>query len=167
MTAARVRTRPHQATRRAVQAALPVVVLCCLLPVVVTAAWRKAAGVPGWLPDTFPNPNTNPQACGRAGVARSSVCDPDGVLSKESADVVEGLINKIAEGEAPYVRVPCGDAGPQGFQVCVGGGGRGEGRFVPCEAWSRKQRAPPVGSRRARLMPRLPGLSSLCRWPWP
>ena len=46
-------------------------------------------------------------SCGRRGV-RSWVCDPDGVISYQSANVVEGLIKKIVMGEAPYARDACG-----------------------------------------------------------
>ena len=93
--------------------ALPL--LCCLVAVgTAFAATRE------WTPGTYPNPDLDPASCGRPkGMARSWVCDPDGILSVESANVVEGVIKKILAGEKPYVKAPCGDAGMQGFQVCA------------------------------------------------
>jgi len=47
-----------------------------------------------WLPVDVPNPMKDPSLCGRDSVARSAVCDPDRLLTKESLDVIEGFINK-------------------------------------------------------------------------
>jgi uncharacterized membrane protein YgcG len=41
------------------------------------------------------------------------------LLSYDSANLVEGLIQQVERGEEPYVRAPCGDQGDQGFQVAV------------------------------------------------
>ena len=55
-----------------------------------------------WTPASLPNPQTEPGRCGRSHVPRSWVCDPDGMLSKRSGDVIEGVLKGIASGEAPY-----------------------------------------------------------------
>lgn len=47
-----------------------------------------------WYPQNVPNPNKEPSKCGRAEVMKSMICDPDLLLSKDSADVVEGYINQ-------------------------------------------------------------------------
>eukprot|EP00242_Pyramimonas_sp_CCMP2087_P002430 CAMPEP_0198227466 /NCGR_PEP_ID=MMETSP1445-20131203/109333_1 /TAXON_ID=36898 /ORGANISM="Pyramimonas sp., Strain CCMP2087" /LENGTH=310 /DNA_ID=CAMNT_0043907539 /DNA_START=159 /DNA_END=1088 /DNA_ORIENTATION=- len=56
---------------------------------------RLAAGV--WSLSSFPNPMTQKHECGRGNVAGtgSKVCDPEGVLSFESANVVENTLNTI------------------------------------------------------------------------
>lgn len=71
---------------------------------------------PRYSPDTYPNPMVDTYKCGRKGVS-SWVCDPDGILTYESANVVEGVIKKIFEGETPYVRTYCGASGQIGYQV--------------------------------------------------
>ncbi|GFR48941.1 hypothetical protein Agub_g10948 [Astrephomene gubernaculifera] len=71
-----------------------------------------------WKPETFPNPMKDVTKCGRRGVP-SWVCDPDGVIPYDSANVVEGTLKKIFAGEEPYALGPCGSAGPKGFQVAV------------------------------------------------
>lgn len=80
------------------------------------AACSVAATSEGWTPSTFPNPNKDAKGCGRGDVASSWVCDPDGVIPVESANVVEGLIQRISDGATPYVRAVCGSR-RQGFQV--------------------------------------------------
>jgi hypothetical protein len=65
-------------------------------------------------------PTHPPTRFGRRGV-RSMICDPDGVMSYEDANVVEAIINKIGNGEKPFIRAPCGDLGPRGYQVCAAG----------------------------------------------
>jgi hypothetical protein len=81
---------------------------CCLALLVGCAA-------AAWTPESFPNPEKDVASCGRRGV-RSWVCDPDGVISYQSANVVEGLIKKIVMGEAPFAMDRCG-AGLEGYQV--------------------------------------------------
>ncbi|KXZ41529.1 hypothetical protein GPECTOR_413g260 [Gonium pectorale] len=88
------------------------VVGLCLLLIAAPAAWAR------WTPRNYPNPMRDVETCGRRGVT-SWVCDPDGVISYESANVVEGLIKKIHAGLPPFSLGPCGRAGPQGFQVAV------------------------------------------------
>ena len=62
-----------------------------------------------WTPASLPNPQTEPGRCGRSHVPRSWVCDPDGMLSKRSGDVIEGILKDIASGEAPYTQAgACG-----------------------------------------------------------
>jgi len=55
-----------------------------------------------WSPSTFPNPQADPASCGRSHVAKSWVCDPDKILTKKSADVVEGILKDIADAREPY-----------------------------------------------------------------
>ncbi|GIL83335.1 hypothetical protein Vretimale_11310 [Volvox reticuliferus] len=71
-----------------------------------------------WSPENYPNPMNDVNSCGRRGVS-SWVCDPDGVLTYESANVVEGVIKKIYAGEPPYALGPCGNLGLKGYQVAV------------------------------------------------
>ena len=71
-----------------------------------------------WSPGSYPNPQTQPARCGRSHVQRSWVCDPDGLLSKRSGDVIEGILKSIAAAEHPYAQArECGgrrlDAGYQ------------------------------------------------------
>jgi hypothetical protein len=111
-----------------------------------------------WTPDTFPNPERDVASCGRRGV-RSWVCDPDGVISYQSANVIEGLIKKIVMGEAPYARDACG-AGVEGYQV-----------RAPAPAAAHARAAAPAAAagqpRRGALCPRLPPPSPLPqRWRW-
>lgn len=62
-----------------------------------------------WSPGSYPNPQTQPARCGRSHVQRSWVCDPDGLLSKRSGDVIEGILKSIAAAEHPYVQArECG-----------------------------------------------------------
>jgi uncharacterized protein len=46
---------------------------------------------------SIPNPNTTPDLCGRKGVPKSAICDPQNLLDQESKDVIEGRINGISE----------------------------------------------------------------------
>lgn len=73
-----------------------------------------------WSPSTFPNPQSDPASCGRSHVAKSWVCDPDKILTKKSADVVEGILKDIADAREPYA--PAKDCGGgqrvnEGYQV--------------------------------------------------
>ena len=92
-------------------------VVCCLLGIAVSVARSQ------WIPSTFPNPQIEPSRCGRGHTSRSWVCDPDGLLSRQSGDVIEGILKSIASGEHPYARPgSCGDRrASQGYQVrsCV------------------------------------------------
>lgn len=74
------------------------------------------AVVARWSSDRFPNPQTNPDACGRNGKPRSFICDPDALLSVKSKDVIEGILNSISESAAPYAKSPCSN---EGFQLAV------------------------------------------------
>ena len=53
----------------------------------------------GQTPLNIPNPMENPVECGRSGVPRSQICDPDNMLAKENKDVIEGYINAIKKAE--------------------------------------------------------------------
>jgi hypothetical protein len=46
----------------------------------------------------------------------SRLSHPDGILSYDTANIVEGLIAQVQRGEAPYAKAACG-AGLEGFQV--------------------------------------------------
>jgi len=50
----------------------------------------QCAAAARWSPSSLPNPMLSPAACGRPGVARSAVCDPDSLLSKTEKDEIEG-----------------------------------------------------------------------------
>ena len=88
-------------------------ILCCLLAIAVSVTRSQ------WSPATFPNPQIEPSRCGRGHTSRSWVCDPDGLLSRQSGDVTEGILKSIASGEHPYARAgSCGDRrASQGYQV--------------------------------------------------
>ena len=91
------------------------------------------APVSGWLASQLPSPDSSPSTCGRP--HRSSVCDPDGLLSEEDADAVDELLDAIhrgvkAGGDAGYPYAPaCKSGKPRGFELAVavvrraGGGG--------------------------------------------
>lgn len=74
-----------------------------------------------WSPGEYPNPFSSAKECGREGVKSSWVCDPDGVVSLESANILEGIILQIARGEAPYGTVEstinCVSETSPGYQV--------------------------------------------------
>eukprot|EP00879_Flechtneria_rotunda_P006550 GHRR01006883.1.p1 GENE.GHRR01006883.1~~GHRR01006883.1.p1 ORF type:complete len:394 (+),score=102.81 GHRR01006883.1:191-1372(+) len=93
-------------------------VLCCTLVLGRLALASQNHHHRRWNPSTYPNPQQDVKLCGRQGV-KSSICDPDGILSVETANMVEGLINEIAEGDPPYTKAQCGDQGMQGFAIAV------------------------------------------------
>ena len=80
------------------------------------ACLQSCIACPPWTPDSFPNPKTDLELCGRGG-KKSNICDPDGVLSTEAQNRVEGTLLEIYEGADPYVRAQCGDKGLEGYQV--------------------------------------------------
>lgn len=43
--------------------------------------------------------------------------DPDQIMSKKGADILEGIIKLIAAGEPPYGSMTCGSAGRVGYEV--------------------------------------------------
>lgn len=71
-----------------------------------------------WSPSTYPNPTRDIDKCNRRGV-KSWVCDPDGVISYTTANVIESLVQDISTGTSPYALAPCGALGKQGYQVAV------------------------------------------------
>ncbi len=84
------------------QAAVLATLLVCL-------GILQANALETWTPNTFPNPQTDPARCGRRQVARSWICDPDGILTKKSADVIEGVLKDIASANEPYAHAKnCG-----------------------------------------------------------
>ena len=85
---------------------------------VAMACFAHAASAVPWAPATFPNPYSDVAQCGRAGLP-SRICDPDSVLSPESANVVEGIIKSIEAAKLPYAPSPCPAAGEEGYQVGI------------------------------------------------
>ena len=71
-----------------------------------------------WSPSQYPNPQVDLKKCGRRG-AKSFICDPDGVLSYDEANAVEKVISKIADGQPPFVKAPCGELRLRGYQVGI------------------------------------------------
>lgn len=47
----------------------------------------------------IPNPLTDPASCGRSQVARTSVCDPDALVSDADKDIIEGYINSLSRAQ--------------------------------------------------------------------
>eukprot|EP01023_Acetabularia_acetabulum_P021853 TRINITY_DN2157_c0_g4_i2.p1 TRINITY_DN2157_c0_g4~~TRINITY_DN2157_c0_g4_i2.p1 ORF type:complete len:475 (+),score=58.38 TRINITY_DN2157_c0_g4_i2:25-1449(+) len=54
-----------------------------------------------WVASQYPNPALNPELCGR-NVKQSWICDPEGVLDKQGADLLEGLVKEIYVGQDQY-----------------------------------------------------------------
>jgi len=50
---------------------------------------------------------------------KSSVCDPDRILTKDDADLLDGTLIDLYAGNDPFARLPCADEEPQGLQVGV------------------------------------------------
>jgi len=71
-----------------------------------------------WTPTNYPNPKRDLSLCGRAGRA-SSICDPDGVLTENTKNRIEGIIQDIERGESPYRLAPCGSSSPEGYHAAV------------------------------------------------
>ena len=71
-----------------------------------------------WSPQSFPNPLTDVNLCGRGGKP-SWICDPDRILSDISQNVVEGTVRDIAVAKSPYGPSDCPDLpeGGAGYQV--------------------------------------------------
>jgi hypothetical protein len=89
-----------------------------LLTLLVLVSCAVGQGKPfrKWSPAVYPNPQHDVYDCGRDG-RKSSICDPENILSKESANMVDGLINEIADGTPPFRSAQCGSLGQKGFQV--------------------------------------------------
>lgn len=88
------------------------VIFIAVLAALVFAKGRK------WNPDTYPNPKRDVNLCGRHGRA-SSICDADNIISFKAANRIEGILKEIWAGSDPYVRIPCGEEGYTGYQVCA------------------------------------------------
>ena len=69
-----------------------------------------------WDSENYPNPKRDVHLCGRKG-KQSNICDPDSVLTYAGANRIEGIIEDVWMGVAPYIKRECGKSGPQGFQV--------------------------------------------------
>ncbi|MEW5310569.1 MAG: hypothetical protein WDW38_002355 [Sanguina aurantia] len=94
-------------------------VMLLLAALAVASQVTAKQSISAWTPEQYPNPQFNASLCGRPGVEMSWLCDPDGVLSADSRNVVEGVIQQIAVGDAPFSRAPCGSLGDVGSQVGV------------------------------------------------
>lgn len=69
----------------------------------------------GWSPENLPNPKTNPADAGRHAVSGSNICDPDGILSQNSQDTLEGYIKRSDHETAVIIiakmaRAHCADS---------------------------------------------------------
>jgi hypothetical protein len=95
-------------------ACLAFLLLCtpCLVSASDNPAKRKR-----WKPEDFPNPQKDLTKCGRRDGLKSSLCDPENILTPQQHNMVDGLVNEIASGAAPFKTAACGAAGQQGFQV--------------------------------------------------
>lgn len=89
--------------------------LLVLLLAVGGIAADNAARRKRWRPEEFPNPQVDYRKCGRG--VRSSICDPELILTTEQQNMVDGLINEIASGAAPFKTSDCDGSGQKGFQV--------------------------------------------------
>jgi uncharacterized membrane protein YgcG len=49
--------------------------------------------------NSIPNPMIEPYACGRENIPKSSVCDPDHILTKDDKNEIEGYINKVTTAQ--------------------------------------------------------------------
>mmetsp|Transcript_2205 Transcript_2205/g.6557 ORF Transcript_2205/g.6557 Transcript_2205/m.6557 type:complete len:438 (-) Transcript_2205:179-1492(-) len=84
----------------------------------VLVALTATVAAKTWSPEVYPNPNTNAAQCHRSGRGMSAVCDPDDVVSDEERDTLEGIINRIYEGEKPFKKTHCGNH-IVGYEVAV------------------------------------------------
>jgi hypothetical protein len=82
------------------------------------AAGARLGG--GWHASELPSPDQSPAACGRP--HRSSVCDPDGLLSSADADALDGILSAIFAGsraEGGYADAPACGTKPKGYELAV------------------------------------------------
>lgn len=70
-------------------------VMLMLAALAVASQVTAKQSIAAWTPDHYPNPQLNASVCGRPGVEMSWLCDPDGVLSVDSRNVVEGIIQQV------------------------------------------------------------------------
>ena len=68
--------------------------------------------VSAWNVENFPNPMEQPELCGRGDI-KGWICDPDGLVSREGLNVIEGHIRTIHE--SAYT---C-DGAPEHWEVAV------------------------------------------------
>lgn len=84
-------------------------VFMLLLPLIRSEAWSV---------QDLPNPQNDPRGrCNRNGL-KSVVCDPDGYLSKDEADTIDGLATFIYEGKGDFSKFSC-PGGSGGVQIAV------------------------------------------------
>lgn len=103
------------------QMGAPRPLLLCAFLFLCTACLAAASDNPAkrkrWRPEDFPNPQKDLLKCGRRDGVKSSLCDPEDILTPQQHNMVDGLVNEIASGAAPFKTAACGAAGQQGFQV--------------------------------------------------
>ena len=68
----------------------------------------------GWASSPLPAPHPTPPT---PTPPHNTHTLPDGVLTYDGANLVEGIIKQVLRGEDPYTKAPCGDLGAKGFQV--------------------------------------------------
>lgn len=110
------------------------------LLLLVGAAVAHAGAPRAWAAADLPSPHSDPGGvCGRA--KPSALCDPDGVLSADAGDVVDGIANFIHAGSHGFTKVDCGGRAV-GAEVAVavvrrrkGSGGVGEFARELHDAW--------------------------------
>jgi hypothetical protein len=79
----------------------------CLLALHALAAGEVASAYDRhWTPGTYPNPMVDPDACGRPGVQRSFICDPDNLLTARGANILEVAIIKPGTSTGPVLLAP-------------------------------------------------------------
>lgn len=63
----------------------------------LTDCKKEIQGVPAipFYPAGVPNPMVDPSSAGRPGLARSSVCDPNNILTVDTKNVIEGYLNNF------------------------------------------------------------------------
>lgn len=69
-------------------------IFCCLFVSGSVGTSAKSRSI-----EDVSNPIVSPEKCGREGVPRSAICDPDLLLTKEDKDAVEGFINAISAAQ--------------------------------------------------------------------
>ena len=86
-----------------------------LVVFMILSQLKEAQSDKVWQKEQFPNPARDIEACGRQGKV-SWICDPDKILSYETANFVEELLSSV--GKNTYSGCIYGDQNP-GFQIGV------------------------------------------------
>lgn len=59
----------------------------------------------GWTINSLPDPQADPQGCGRD--VKGWVCSPDGLVATDELSVIQGNIMTIYDGAYPYSKMIC------------------------------------------------------------